>query len=61
MKRSEPFHLDMPFGEALSRFIATDPKETRAEIKRWNKQRQKDIAEASNVTTLKSVRERRRP
>ncbi|HXQ14081.1 MAG TPA: hypothetical protein VN814_05605 [Caulobacteraceae bacterium] len=28
----KPLHIDMPFGEALERFIGADPAETRANI-----------------------------
>jgi hypothetical protein len=32
-QREKPLGLDMPFGEALERFIATDPKELPDKIK----------------------------
>lgn len=31
-KREKPFSLDMPFGEALTRFISTNPKEAKAQM-----------------------------
>ena len=32
-KREKPLGLDMPFGEALERFIGTDPKELPDNVK----------------------------
>lgn len=38
-KLEPPLHLDMEFGEALSHFVATKPKEVNASIKRSKKKR----------------------
>jgi hypothetical protein len=37
-EREKPLGLDMPFGEALRRFVGTDPKEV-AESQKRSKQR----------------------
>jgi hypothetical protein len=62
--------LDMPFGEALDRFMRVDPKEMHANIKRAKKKRPPGgkkppkgppvAAEAENVVSLRDRRARKR-
>jgi len=60
--------LDMPFGEALERFIGVDPKEMQANIKKAKKKRPpggkkpskgQDAANAENVVSLRDTRTRK--
>ena len=64
-----PFGLDMPFDEALRRFIATKPDELEANIKRSKKkkppgEKKKKIPsggdDQENVVSLRSRRMRKR-
>lgn len=40
-KREKPFHLDMPFGEALQRYAQTDPISALAKPKVTSKKKAK--------------------
>lgn len=60
--------LDMPFGEALERFIGVNPKEMQANIKKAKKKRPpggkkpskgQDAAKAENVVSLRDTRTRK--
>jgi hypothetical protein len=64
-----PFGLDMPFDEALKRFIATDPKEVDANIKRSKKKKppggkkkipSDDQVKSQEVVSLRDTRIRKR-
>lgn len=66
-KYSPSFYLDMPFGEALERFIGTSPKELEAVMKKSKakklpgakkKKAPSSNAQAGNVVRL---RDRRKP
>lgn len=61
--------LDMPFGEALERFIGVDPKEMQANIKKAKKKKPsggkkpskgQDTAKAENVVSLRDTKTRKR-
>jgi hypothetical protein len=61
--------LDMPFGDALERFIGVNPKEMQANIKKAKKKRPPggkkpskglDTAKAENVVSLRDTRTRKR-
>jgi len=59
-----PFGLDMPFDEALKRFIGTDPKEVETNIKRGKQKKppgsKKKLSGGSNQPdTVVSLRVRR--
>jgi hypothetical protein len=63
-----PFGLDMPFDEALKRFIGADPAEVEANIKRSKKkkppggEKKKPSGgdDQKNVVSLRAVRMRKR-
>ena len=64
-----PLGLDMPFDEALKRFIGTDPREVEASIKRAKKKKppggkKKSLPDATvddkNVVSLRARRIRKR-
>jgi hypothetical protein len=63
-----PLGLDMPFDEALKRFIDTDPKEVEASVKRAKKKKPPGGKKAppdatvddKNVVSLRSRRIRKR-
>lgn len=63
---TEPqFGLDMPFDEALGRFMQTDPKEVEKSIERAKKKKPPDSKpsggnEQSSVVSLRSRRMRKR-
>jgi hypothetical protein len=40
-KREKPFHLDMPFDEALRRYAQADPREVAEREKKAKKRRQR--------------------
>lgn len=66
-KYDDKMRLDMPFEEALERFIGTDPKHVRANIKRAKKKRPPGGKKAppdesdseSNVAKLRDARKRK--
>jgi hypothetical protein len=58
-----PFGLDMPFDEAMKRFIGADPKEVEENIKRYKKKKPPSNAKKAlpggsqkNVVSLRSRR-----
>lgn len=62
-KYDDKMSLDMPFGEALERFIGTDPEETRANIERSKqakpeaeRKRPAPKPDQTNVTKLRGER-----
>jgi hypothetical protein len=66
-----PFGLNMPFDEALKRFIATDPEELEANVKRSKKKKPpggkkknpsdgKVKSKSQNVVSLRDTRIRKR-
>jgi hypothetical protein len=64
-----PLGLDMPFDEALKRFIGTDPKEVEAGVKRAKKKKppggKKKVpsdgdVDAQNIVSLRDRRMRKR-
>lgn len=65
-----PLGLDMPFDEALRRFIGTDPRELEASVKRSKKKKPPggkkkapssgDVASSENVVSLRQRRIRKR-
>ncbi|SDJ72879.1 hypothetical protein SAMN05216338_106241 [Bradyrhizobium sp. Rc2d] len=61
-----PFGLDMPFDEALKRFIGTDPKEVQANIDKSKKKKPPGTKpdgknlQQENVVSLRSRRMRKR-
>ena len=66
-KYDDKMNLDMPFAEALERFVATDPKEMHANIAKAKKAKPPGgrkapppVVEGQNVTKLRKVRERKR-
>ena len=67
-KPEPPFGLDMPFDEALKRFIGTKPAEVEANIKRAKKKKPPGgkkappdaTAEDKNVVSLRDRRTRKR-
>lgn len=53
-KREKPFHLDMPFDEALRRYAQADPREV---VEREKKAKQKRAKQGKvGVTSLVSTR-----
>jgi hypothetical protein len=48
-KREKPLGLDMPFDDALRRFIGTDPKEVAESIEREKGKREKPPPEAEII------------
>jgi hypothetical protein len=40
-KREKPFHLDMPFDEALKRYAQADPREAEEQEKKVTKRRKR--------------------
>lgn len=61
----DKLHLDMPFGEALERFVGTDPKQMHANIKRAKKKKPpggkiapSDGTSQENVVRLRDRRKR---
>jgi hypothetical protein len=61
-----PFGLDMPFDEALKRFIGTDPKEVQANIDKSKKKKPPGTrpggkkVDQENIVSLRSRRMRKR-
>ncbi|MGY4233329.1 hypothetical protein ACVIIW_004481 [Bradyrhizobium sp. USDA 4449] len=61
-----PFGLDMPFDEALKRFIGTDPREVQANIDKSKKKKPPGTrpggkkVDQKNVVSLRSRRMRKR-
>jgi hypothetical protein len=64
-----PFGLDMPFDEALKRFIGTDPAELEANVKRSKKKKPPGAkskaapggkVESQNLVSLRDTRVRKR-
>jgi hypothetical protein len=49
VKPEPPLGLDMPFDEALRRFIGVDPKEVEASVKRAQKKKLGDKKEAPSA------------
>jgi len=49
-KREKPFHLDMPFDEALRRYTQADPREVSEREKKAKKQRQKRATKSATVS-----------
>lgn len=50
-KREKPFHLDMPFDEALQRYAQADPREVaKREKKAKQKRRQKRAASSHPIS-----------
>jgi hypothetical protein len=64
----EKLRLDMPFGEALTRYARTDPKEMHANIKRAKKKKPPggkkappgDKVKDPKVVSLRAKRQRKR-
>ena len=61
----DKLHIDMPFNEALERFIGTDPKHVQANIKRAKKKRppggkKPPPDDPTNVASLRDARIKRR-
>ena len=52
--------IDMPFDEALERFIGTNPTEALAVARREKARTRKAAASSPNVVTLKAKREQKR-
>lgn len=48
-KREKPFHLDMPFDEALQRYAQTDPREVAEKEKKAKKRRRSARTVAPSV------------
>jgi hypothetical protein len=66
-KQQERLYLDMPFSQALTRFVGTDPGETKTLIKRAKKKKPPGgkkpsggSVQAENVVSLKVRRVRKR-
>ncbi len=66
-QQQERLHLDMPFDEALERFVGVDPAEVRGNIKRSKKKKPPGgkrpsggSSQAENVVSLKVRRIRKR-
>lgn len=64
-KTQPPLFLDMPFEEALGRFVQTDPKEVQENVRKAKKKRppgekasSDGQGEGSNVRRLRDKRER---
>lgn len=65
-KYDDKMHLDMPFAEAMERFIGTDPAEMHANIAKAKKAKPPGGRKApppdrsENVVSLRAKREKRR-
>ena len=53
-KREKPFHLDMPFDEALRRYAEADPREVADREKKARRQRRKRASKSAKTPGIQT-------